>query len=249
MVSISSIKSKKGGDKGGVQKQVRFKLKKEQKIYVEDLVRLDNRIVVCREYIAMWMKFFRFFAEDLSEKEITPAEEKAFFQTMSQLGRKHFLFVELMGDKFERGPDIIGVMGMAVSLAHIQNMPENTRSKLELDWHSLFLDMNKALGRLLRELPGNKTLAQALESIKDTQAVTTQTDVTDKKAKSSGLKSKVLAAILALPPFGILGLHCFYMKAPKRAPLRIVTVGLLSLYDLVLILSGKMTDGEGRQLI
>ena len=44
-------------------------------------------------------------------------------------------------------------------------MQENTLSKFELDWHNLYLDMNKALGRLLRLLPGNMTLSEALASL------------------------------------------------------------------------------------
>ncbi|HOR27995.1 MAG TPA: hypothetical protein PLG73_08255 [Candidatus Sumerlaeota bacterium] len=151
----------------GKQKKadVRFKLTKAQKAYVEQLVTLDNRIAVCREYIALWMNFFRFFAEDMTRKEITAAEEKQFFQVMTALTRKHFTFVELMAETFDRGNDIIAVLSTAVSLTHIQNMPENTRGKLELDWHNLFLDMNRTLGRLLRRLPGNMTLSEALASV------------------------------------------------------------------------------------
>ena len=164
MVDIASIKSGAGKtDTGKKVKTVKFKLDKAQKLYVEDLTRLENRIVVCREFIKLWMEFFRFFAEDLTKKEITPQEEKGFFQIMTQLARKQFLFVEVMANVFDRGNDIMKVLDMAVSLAHIQNMQENTRAKLELDWHALFLDMNKALGRLLRQLPGNMTLSEALD--------------------------------------------------------------------------------------
>ncbi len=250
---MASITSKGGGGKKhlAADKQVRFSLTKDQKIYVEELVRLDNRIVVCREYITLWMEFFRFFAEDLAEKEISPAEEKAFFQVMTQLARKQFLFVELMADKFERGNDIINVLGMAVSIAHIQTMPENTRSKLELDWHSLFLDMNKTLGRLVRQLPGNMTLAQALDSLKDQQALGAQGEGAAPAMKGSNLKSKKGTLALALL-FGFLGVHMFYLGRSQAGLVRLVTaggLGLLWLFDLYTILTGKMVDGQGRQLI
>ena len=160
---------KQGGPtKGARDRQPRIRLTKPQKAYVDELVKLENRVAVCREFINLWMQFFRFFAEDLSEKEITPAEEKAFFQAMSALARKHFLFVEMMGDTFDRGGDVIDVLGVAVSLANIQVLPENTRSKLELDWHNLFLDMNRSLGRLIRRLPGNMSLSEALASLSKT---------------------------------------------------------------------------------
>ncbi|MCE5230780.1 TM2 domain-containing protein [bacterium] len=233
-------------------KQAPVRLTKEQKMYVENLVKLDNRIVVCREYINLWMQFFRFFAEDLTEKEITPAEEKAFFQVMSQLARKQFMFVELMADKFDRGNDIMNVLSMAVSLAHIQVMPENTRSKLELDWHGLFLDMNKTLGRLLRSYPGNMTLAQALEATKDLQPIEAGSPMAQSAPKSADFKNKWLAMILALPGPGCLGLHMFYLGRKKDAILRLVTLGgfgIWALVDVVMILTGKMIDADGNTLM
>ncbi len=169
MVKAPPKPPKKGGATNAARdRQSRFRLTKPQKAYVGELLKLENRVALCREFINLWMQFFRFFAADLSEKEITQAEEKAFFQAMSALARKHFLFVEMMGDTFDRGGDVIDVLGVAVSLANIQVMPENTRSKLELDWHNLFLDMNRALGRLIRRLPGNMSLSEALASLSKT---------------------------------------------------------------------------------
>ncbi|MEN6625872.1 MAG: TM2 domain-containing protein [Candidatus Sumerlaeia bacterium] len=245
----------KGGKKG--EKQAAIHLTKEQKMYVEDLIKLDNRIVVCREYINLWMQFFRFFAEDLSEKEITPAEEKQFFQVMSQLARKQFMFVELMADKFDRGNDIMNVLTMAVSLAHIQLMQENTRSKLELDWHGLFLDMNKTLGRLLRSYPGNMTLSQALEATKDLQPIQAGENgapvasATQAKPKSGDFKNKWVAAALALF-LGFFGAHMFYLGRTKDGVLRLCTLGGLGLWalvDFIMILTGKMTDAGGSKLM
>lgn len=143
----------------------KFKLTKEQKTYVDDFVTAENRISKCREFISLWLNFFRFFAEDLDNKEITPQEEREFFTIQGKLARRHFMFVELMSDKFDRGNDIISVLTRAVSLSNIQQMEENTRSKLEGDWHSLLLDMNKTLGRIVRDLPGNMTLSEALAEL------------------------------------------------------------------------------------
>ena len=143
----------------------KFKLTKEQKQYVDDFVTPENRISKCREFIQLWMNFFRFFADDLEHKEITAQEEKEFFSIQGKLARRHFMFVELMADKFERGNDVLNVLTLAVSLSNIQQMEENTRGKLELDWHSLLLDMNKTLGRIVRDLPGNMTLSEALAEL------------------------------------------------------------------------------------
>lgn len=254
MVDIASIKSgAKGAEKKAKEKVAKVRLTKEQARFVQEMVKLENRIAVCREFITLWTNFFRFFAEDLSEKEITPEEEKAFFQALTQVARKHFTFVELMGDTFERGGDIINaVLCNAVSLSYIQAMPPNTFSKLQLDWHSLFLDMNKALGRLLRMLPGNMPLSEALAAMEKTSPLSSKPGSPAAKIRGgTSDKKKLLAAILALPPFGVLGLDCFYLGLTKMALLRIVTLGGLGIWalvDFVRILAGKMEDAEGKPL-
>ena len=254
MVDLASIKKgAQDGKRRSGPKVVRVKLTKEQALYVDDMVRLENRIAVCREYISLWMNFFRFFAEDLTDKEITPEEEKGFFQVSSQLARKHFLFVEQMGGTFDRGNDVMSVLCSSVSLSNIQGMQENTRSKLELDWHSLFLDMNKALGRLLRLLPGNMALSEALAAMEKIAPMGTKPTTTASiaAARNKGGKRKLLAAFLALPPMGLLGLDCFYLGLNKKGLLRIVTLGGLgiwSLIDLIRILAGKVQDANGQGL-
>lgn len=163
---MSSSSSQQKPNDGG--RRPKIKLSKEQKLYVKDLIKLENRIAVCREYIELWMEFFRFFAESGEEDhEVTPADEKSFFQAMTTLARKHFLFVEMMGPTFDGDKELTKILIAAVSLTNITGMQENTRDKLMLDWHNQFLNMNKAFGRLLRMLPGNKTLTENLAALKN----------------------------------------------------------------------------------
>jgi hypothetical protein len=148
------------------EKRAKVKLTKEQKQFVQNLVKLENRVIVCREYIEIWMQFYRCFSEISEDKDITAAAEKSFFQCMTILARKHFQFVELMGDALEGGADIIKILSFAVSLSNIKMMTENSRDKLQLDWHNQFLSMNKALGRLLRLMPGDRPLTEVLANLK-----------------------------------------------------------------------------------
>ncbi len=143
-------------------KPVNIKISKEQKVRVAQMIRLDNRISVCREYIRLWSQFFQLFADDIHQRQITDQEEKAFFQTVTALSRKHYLFCELMGDFFEGGDKIMEVLVNSVTLSNIKAMNQPTLDKLELDWHTLFLDMNVALGRLLRLLPAGMKIDDAL---------------------------------------------------------------------------------------
>jgi hypothetical protein len=193
--SLASLKSGKADDDGKKkEKPVKIKLTKEQKLFVEGLVKVESRALACREFISLWMNFFRFFADMDPERQILPKDEKAFFQLMTSIARRQFLFTEQMADKFERGADIINVLGMAVSLANIQAMNENTRAKLDLDWHSLFLDMNKALGRLLREMAGNKTLTEAMADLEVRAAAAHQAAATAKEAAATQAAAKDAAA-------------------------------------------------------
>lgn len=155
-------------------KPEKINLSKQQKIRVAQMIRLENRISVCREYIHLWSRFFQFFAEDLRARQITPEEEKAFFQTITALARKHFLFCEMMSETFDAPGDITAVLTRSVSLANIKSMDETNLGKLELDWHNLFLKMNVALGRLLRQMPAgmkiNEIFAQAESVARQNQA-------------------------------------------------------------------------------
>jgi len=241
MVAIAQIKKGSSASTDNKKKPPSIKLTKPERQFVHHMVRLENRIATCREYIDLWMKFFRFFADDLSQKEITGADEKAFFQIMTLLSRKHFQFIELMGDTFESGDKILDTLILAVSLSNIQIMPENTRSKLELDWHSLFLEMNKGLGRLLRMVSSHQTLLETLEKF---SKVSPQDFEQLREAVGTPRKNRTLAAVLAFPPMGLLGLDCFYRGRTGLGVARILTAGGLgvwALIDFIRIVTGKST--------
>jgi hypothetical protein len=163
-------------------KRPKIKLDKVQKQYVRDLTTLPNRITICLEYIDLWKEFFRYFAEMNEDKEISGADEKSFFQVMTLLARKHFMFTEMMGDAYDGGNDIVKILTAAVSLNHIKTMQENTLDKLQLDWHNQFLTMNKSLGRLVRLMPESRehTLTEVLASLRNPQS-----PLVDKKGKKS----------------------------------------------------------------
>ncbi len=113
---------------------------------------LENRTQVCREYTKLWADFFKMFADDLEHRKIHENDEAAFQQMLSLLALNHFKFTELMGDKLKDPDGILEVLCEAVSLSHLKTQSEAQFSKLQVDWHTLFLDMNKCLGKLQSEL-------------------------------------------------------------------------------------------------
>lgn len=161
MANLSDIKGGKV-EKKKKDKTVRFKLTKEQQAYVNELTSLESRIKGCQDFIQLWLQFFRFFAGDLAKQEITSEQERAFLAHMTKIARRQFEFDEMMGETFGKAKDIMGVLADAVSLENIKSFDENKRDKFEGEWHGLLLQMNKGLGRLVRSLPGDLPLADAL---------------------------------------------------------------------------------------
>lgn len=152
----SSTPKKKAG------KTEKIRLTKQQKIRVAQMIRIENRISVCRQYIKLWAQLFRFFADHNPERKVTAEEEKSFFQVITALARKHFLFNELMGDTFASPDKILELLTEMTSLQKLVSLDEVAISKLELEWHTLFLEMNVALGRLLRQMPGSMSIDEML---------------------------------------------------------------------------------------
>lgn len=114
---------------------------------------IENRIAVVREYAALWQQYFTYFSDDLTEKNITQEEEHDFGNLVSILALNHFKFQELSIDYFKEAPKVLDVLVETVSLGHMKAQGEATFGKIQIEWHTLFIGMNKALGKLLSQLP------------------------------------------------------------------------------------------------
>ena len=119
----------------------------------KELLRIENRIAVVKEYAELWQRFFTYFSDSLAEKQITGDEEHEFNQIVSILALNQFKFAEVTRDYFKDSPQIIAVLQECVSLGHLKSLPEANFAKLQVDWHALFIGMNKTLGKLLSLLP------------------------------------------------------------------------------------------------
>lgn len=119
----------------------------------KQLTSIENRLNICREYTRLWQQYFQFFADGFEDKKIYEKDEQAFFQLMNVLALNHYRFVEMAGEFFKDGEGIIKVLTDTVSLQAIKNMSEAQFSKLQIDWHTLFISMNKAIGKLITLLP------------------------------------------------------------------------------------------------
>lgn len=173
----------------------RIRLTKSQKIRVGQIIRIENRISVNREYIRLWGHLFRFFTAFEQDKKFTPEEEKSFFQVVTALARKQFLFCELTGEHFQERDKLLEILTACESLGNLNYLDSATREKLELDAHSLLLEMNVTLGRLLRLMPGTDPLNEILKKAEavakaDKVAAENGADDAAKMKKSRKVKEK-----------------------------------------------------------
>lgn len=111
-----------------------------------------EKIKLCQEYTLLWSDFFKLFSEGLEQKKILNNEEKIFNQIVSLLAYKHYKLSEMMGDKLSNPDGILEVLCESASLQHLKELSEAQFSKLQVDWHTMFIALNKCLGKLISEL-------------------------------------------------------------------------------------------------
>jgi len=112
-----------------------------------------QKIELCKEYTRLWADFFKLFAEGLEHKKILANEEKIFDQMVSLLSLNHYKFTEMMGDHLSNPDSIIEVLSECASLQHLKELTEAAFSKLQVDWHTIFIAMNKCIGKFIAVLP------------------------------------------------------------------------------------------------
>jgi hypothetical protein len=111
---------------------------------------------VVKEYCRLWSDFFRAFSEGLQDRKIYESDEQSFLQIVSLLAANHYRFEEMAGEYFNDPDKILEVLSEAVSLSYLKTLSDAQFSKLEVDWHSIFIHMNKCLGKLISLLPPEK---------------------------------------------------------------------------------------------
>jgi hypothetical protein len=114
---------------------------------------LEIRIELCKEYTKLWADFFKLFADGMDNRKIDPNEEKIFDQMVTLLSLRHYKFAAMMAEKLPDPDGILDVLCDSVSLQGLKEISEAQFSKLQVNWHTEFIAMNKCLGKLLNELP------------------------------------------------------------------------------------------------
>ncbi len=123
---------------------------------MKQLTTVEKRLAVVTEYKNLWQKYFLFFADGFENRKIQGQEEQGFFQVMNALSTNHYRLVEMAGDLFKNGPLLLNILTETPSLSAMKQMSEATFGQLLIDWHTAFIDLNKAIGKLNMRMPQPK---------------------------------------------------------------------------------------------
>lgn len=126
---------------------------------------LLERIKVCNEYVRLWAEYFKPLSMELEDKTISPEEENHFFRVIHALVFNHFRFMNAVGSLFKEGNDIIRLLGDIPTIEYIKAISEAQLSKHQLDWHKIYLYMNKAEGKLINLIPLDSPIRKEIMAI------------------------------------------------------------------------------------
>jgi len=115
--------------------------------------RLEQRIAFVQEYIKLWRQFFEMFAEGFEGRKILKRDEEEFARVLNSLAHHHYRFTTMSQPEMSGTEGILKVLCEVTSLSHLKGLSEAQVAKIQIDWHTIFIDMNKALGRLLAQRP------------------------------------------------------------------------------------------------
>lgn len=112
------------------------------------LTSIGNRLTVARQYSKLWQDYFKFFADGFDDRKIFDQDEQNFLMLMNVLAQNQFRFTEFTSPHFKDGDALVKLMCDTPSLTVMKGMSEAQFSKVLVDWHTLFISMNKAIGKL-----------------------------------------------------------------------------------------------------
>lgn len=134
----------------------------------QNFLLLENRITFCQEYAELWQSYFQIFSDLNDESTVTPDMETEFENIMNVLSVNHYKFTQLCGEYMKDSSDVLDILCETDSLQEIKNLAEANASKLHINWHTCFINMNKALGKMLAALPPKRLEAlQAAQTVEE----------------------------------------------------------------------------------
>lgn len=107
---------------------------------------LDNKIKKLKEFMEIWVKFHEMYKNALSEAAISPEDEKNFLETKSLIARKYQALVNYLGIDVPYDDKTFDVITQLLSLKSVAAISDISLGKIEHDWNSSYILLNKLLG-------------------------------------------------------------------------------------------------------
>ncbi len=121
-------------------------MKKEIELYLT----YEEKKDVIENFTKMWEDYFSYFSSSLEEIIINKEKEKEFFDIQSKITFNLYRFIKVTETFFSGGTDILRLMFVTPSLRHLGQLTDSQFNKYQVDWHGIYLDINKAYGLFIR---------------------------------------------------------------------------------------------------
>jgi hypothetical protein len=108
----------------------------------------EKKIEHTKEFLELWMKFHETYKSALNKKTISPEEENNFLQTKSLIARKYQYLMDELEIRPTAEDRTMDVIATILSLESVATTSDMQLKKLEGDWHSSFLLLNRMVGKL-----------------------------------------------------------------------------------------------------
>lgn len=129
-------------------------------------LKIEYKLKVCEEFKNLWASFFNCFEDDIRRRSITQNDEIAFEQIYTLISLNYWKFAEIMDGDFESPDRIVKLLNETVSLRSLKEVSDAQFSKIELEWHTIFIDINKTFGKLMVKRPRTKLEIKEAKRIK-----------------------------------------------------------------------------------
>jgi hypothetical protein len=152
-IPILAFGSAEYGESGVTRTAKAAKSGKKMKAGTTAAEDLEKRVSFIQEYIKLWRQFFETFAEGFEGRKIYKKDEEEFSRILNSLAHHHYRFTATVHPEMGGTGEIIKILCDAISLSHLKTLSEAQISKIQIEWHTLFIKMNKALGRWIAKRP------------------------------------------------------------------------------------------------
>lgn len=109
---------------------------------------LESKVKHLKDFMQLWLKFHDMYKSAINRETITPEEENAFLETKSLIARRYQALKDYLGMNSSYDDRTFDVISQILSLKSVAATSDLSLHKIENDWHTSYIVLNKLLGEL-----------------------------------------------------------------------------------------------------